>query len=185
MSQATIRTFSGGIIDLLDPQPDTIRVRDIARGLALTCRWNGQIKTFFSVAQHSVLMARMFDDPVLKAYALFHDASEAYIGDIVSPLKPFLTGYRDVEDRLLGAILATFGLQLPLPTEIKVADNRLLASEGIQLKAGGDAGINWISRWDVANSHDPYEIEIDPWSWQQAEAEFLLEHLNLENLRKS
>lgn len=93
-----IETASGRFLDLLKPNPDDIYLSDIASGLSKCCRYAGQIKVFYSVAEHSVLVhdlvrhewkeTRDTDTPsgLLQA-ALFHDAAEAYIGDITSPAK--------------------------------------------------------------------------------------------------
>lgn len=97
-----METFTGQFVDLFDPDPSTINLRDIAHQLALQCRYNGAVKRFYSIAEHSVLVAQlvevvigvehkrgqtpyMYDDIVRGA--LLHDASEAYLSDAVSPLK--------------------------------------------------------------------------------------------------
>lgn len=82
-------TYTGTIIDLMNPDINTIHVEDIAHGLAFNCRWNGATKTYFSVAEHCVMMCDRMPDH-LKATALFHDAEEAYWGDIIKPLKNML-----------------------------------------------------------------------------------------------
>jgi hypothetical protein len=108
---ALIRTFTGLDLDLLDPQPEAIAIEDIAHGLAQTCRFSGQCPRFYSVAEHSVRVSLMV--PARDALeALLHDASEAYLSDLVSPLKALhdLMGYRLIEARLMEAIYWRFGL---------------------------------------------------------------------------
>ncbi len=90
-SPAQSEAWSGAFVDLLNPQPDTIELEDIARGLANTCRYGGQIRRFYSVAEHAVLvhdLVAYLQQPSAQLLgALFHDAPEAYLHDITSPAK--------------------------------------------------------------------------------------------------
>ena len=70
---AWILTFSGRHIDFLHPVPDEIRIGDIARGLSRACRFAGQTRTFYSVAQHSVLASRIVPE-AFALEALLHEA---------------------------------------------------------------------------------------------------------------
>lgn len=79
-------TVSGIVINLYHPDPDTILIKDIAHGLANNCRWNGHTQKFWSVAQHCCMMFDMAPDKDKLTY-LFHDAEEAYWGDMITPLK--------------------------------------------------------------------------------------------------
>jgi hypothetical protein len=78
-------------INLLHPKPSDIRLEDIAYGLAHLPRFNGQTTFVYSVAHHSMLVAklaqRMFGDDATVRAAFLHDAAEAYIGDVISPVK--------------------------------------------------------------------------------------------------
>ena len=79
-------TVSGIVVNLLDPDPDTLLITDIAHGLANNCRWNGHTRHFWSVAQHCCMMYDMAPKGE-KLSHLFHDAEEAYWGDMIKPLK--------------------------------------------------------------------------------------------------
>jgi len=91
-----IHTFSGIAFDLLDPKPEMILVEDIVHSLSLINRFNGAAKFPYSVAQHSLYVAGLLP-PELKLQGLLHDAPEAYVGDMVSPLKKIMTEYKEVE----------------------------------------------------------------------------------------
>jgi 5'-deoxynucleotidase YfbR-like HD superfamily hydrolase len=114
----------------LDPRVEDVDVRDIAHALAHQCRYNGHSACFYSVAEHSVLLADRFSaDRYMARYALLHDAAEAYLGDIIRPLKPFLPGFAEVEQKVERVIFDRFGLVDALPLEVKLADTRILMDE--------------------------------------------------------
>jgi uncharacterized protein len=130
------RMLSGRRLDLLDPSPLDIEISDIAQGLARVARWNGQTAGdhAFSVAQHSLLVERIFgmQQPDATAEqrlaALLHDAPEYVIGDMISPFKSVVGGdYKAVEERLHTAIHIRFSLPPPsrdrLRQQIKRADH--------------------------------------------------------------
>ena len=112
--------LSGRRLDLIDPSPLDIEIADIAHGLARVARWNGQTQgpEIFSVAQHSLLVEAIFGALApgraarpARLAALLHDAPEYVIGDMISPFKAAIGGdYKEVERRLLAAILMRFGL---------------------------------------------------------------------------
>ena len=98
-------TYSGKQFWPLDPQPQDVCVRDIAHHLSLVCRFGGAVRTHYSVAQHSLIVADILP-PRLKLRGLLHDATEAYVGDMVRPLKRFMPDYREVENKVWAAIIA-------------------------------------------------------------------------------
>jgi len=105
---SAIRTYSGLYIDVFDPQPHQICIEDIAHGLAMRCRFGGHTKSFHTVAEHCVFIADMVPQH-LKLQALLHDASEAYIGDMPTPIKRAMPDYLKVEATLMEAIGRKFG----------------------------------------------------------------------------
>jgi uncharacterized protein len=140
------RMLSGRRLDLLDPSPLDIEIEDIAHGLARVARWNGQTKGdhAFSVAQHCVLVVRIFEHINPKAprpdilAALLHDAPEYVVGDMISPFKAALgMDYKAFENRLLAAIHVRFGLAGQISADvtdaIKVADKISAYLEATQL----------------------------------------------------
>ncbi len=138
--------LSGRRLDILDPSPVDVELSDIAHGLARVARWNGQTQGDypFSVAQHSVLVLEIFAamvptaGPREKLYALLHDAPEYLMGDIISPFKAAMGGnYKDVENRLLGAVHLHFALNASAPValqrQIKKADKEAAYHEAVNL----------------------------------------------------
>ena len=123
-----LTTWSGRQIDFVNPSPDDVHIVDIATALSRECRYAGHASHFFSVAQHSVLCSRIVL-PELAIEALLHDAAEAYIKDIPTPLKRQLPDYKEIEARFDWAIRVHFGLpEIPSPA-VKEADNILLVTE--------------------------------------------------------
>jgi hypothetical protein len=121
-------TSQGRYFDLLQPESHNFPVREIAHALSNLCRFTGHTRRFYSVAQHSVLVSYMV--PKKHALqALFHDASEAYLGDVSSPLKALIPDYRMIERRVEHAIAECYGFQNPPPACIKRADLQALHIE--------------------------------------------------------
>ena len=145
-NRAWQRMLSGRRLDILDPSPLDVELTDIAHGLARVARWNGQTQGDypFSVAQHSVLVLEIFSamspetGPRDRLYALLHDAPEYVMGDIISPFKAAMGGnYKDVENRLLGAVHLHFALNAAAPVavqrQIKKADKEAAYHEAVNL----------------------------------------------------
>lgn len=118
---AYVYTASGSMLDLLNPKPLDFRIEDIAHHLAMQPRYAGATKFPYSVAQHSVLVARACP-PEYTLWGLLHDASEAFLCDLVSPIKRHLREYVEVENSIMYAISERFGLTWPEPPEVKACD---------------------------------------------------------------
>lgn len=123
-----VSTFSGNRFYPLRPHIDQVAIEDIAHGLAYQCRFNGQTKTFYSIAQHSLIVASLVPPP-LRLAALLHDAAEAYLGDMVKPLKVLLPEFAALEDKVTAIIAATYGIDFSDYAPIKRADLVALATE--------------------------------------------------------
>lgn len=162
---AWMQTFTGRQFYPLDPRPEDIDVRDIAHALSLICRYGGHTIRFYSVAEHCVLMSQAVA-PEYALAALLHDATEAYVGDMVRPLKHHMSDYCKVEDRVAWAISERFGLHPHMPAEVKDADNRILLDERAALFSGVPAA------WSV-DGMEPLGVPISGLSPQDAEAMYL------------
>jgi len=113
------------------PNPMALKIEDIAHALANLCRFTGHTKEFYSVAQHSVLVAEACPAR-LRLAGLLHDASEAYTGDVATPIKHLLgQRFAMIEAAVQEAICTRFGLDSGVfdDDELVEADRRLLATE--------------------------------------------------------
>jgi 5'-deoxynucleotidase YfbR-like HD superfamily hydrolase len=130
-------------------------VRDIAHALAHLCRFNGHTEHFYSVAQHSLLVARLLP-PELALAGLLHDAQEAYMGDMATPLKQLMPAYRDMECQIEAELAAEFGLHHPMHPLVKEADLTMLATEAYHFFGHAEAGLWESIRYVKIN---PYPIK--------------------------
>lgn len=165
-----MQTFTGRQFWPLDPRPDEIDVLDIAHSLGHQCRYAGHTRRFYSIAEHCILMSLWIQERALALadqapteleaaairvaghvearWALFHDASEAYVVDVPRPLKRYLRDYAAIETGVQIAIAQRFELPgivtaslagdptpraLVLPPIVHEADNRILLDERAQL----------------------------------------------------
>jgi 5'-deoxynucleotidase YfbR-like HD superfamily hydrolase len=132
-----IQTASGKHFNYAHPDLDSIDIYDIAQALSRESRFNGHTGMFYSVAQHSMLASRIVPPEFMKE-ALLHDASEAYMKDLPSPLKALLPDYKIIEARVDAAIRKRFGLPAAMSPAVKRADMILLATERRDLMRQGD-----------------------------------------------
>ena len=181
-ARAWQRMLSGRRLDLLEPSPVDIEIEDIAHGLARVARWNGQTKgdDAFSVAQHSVLVERLFSkfNPGIaskwRLACLLHDAPEYVIGDMISPFKATLSDeYSGVEARLAVAIHIRFGLDGRLPEKVrdavKRADRVAAFLEATQLAGFSERD----ARRHIASPRHVPQVRIRPQRSREAAETFL------------
>jgi hypothetical protein len=159
-----MQTFSGGAVWPTDIQPDDLKIHDIAHALSKLCRYGGHCLRFYSVAEHSCLIADSAK-PEHKLTALLHDASEAFLVDVPRPLKPALLNYKELEDKIMLAIAEKFGVEYPLPREVKELDNRILADEREQNMATPPRP--WVDNGAALG------VRLEFWSPEKAAFEFL------------
>ncbi len=125
-----IETYTGKKVYPLYPNPDMFCAEDIAHALSLQCRYNGHVPQFYSVAQHSVLVSQLVDTHDA-LWGLLHDAAEAYLSDIPSPVKGSgdFEFYRQAEDRILRCMAEWAGLSPWEPFTVCIMDRVVLAAE--------------------------------------------------------
>ncbi|WP_315921587.1 hypothetical protein [Mesorhizobium sp. SP-1A] len=165
-----IQTYCSRQFWALDPRPEDFDIRDIAHALSMICRFNGHCLRFYSVAEHSILMAIHFikkGEYSNALWALLHDGTEAYLCDVPRPIKPYLTGYKEVEDSLMSVIATRFMLDGDImPKAVKDVDYAILFAEAAQNM--GPAPEVWSS------PVEPLNVKLQYWTPEQAERNFLL-----------
>lgn len=180
-----IQTYTGKQVFPTEPDPGVVTIEDIAHSLACQARFAGHTIAPYSVAQHSVIVCELVclnqvaireakDPNGLALVALLHDAAEAYIQDLVRPIKRQVFGqtYRDLEAEWCLAIADALGLGLGmqlanLPACVKVADNVALATEARDL-----FGTKSPAEWGIGQ--EPHQVKIRPFDdWRQAKWTFL------------
>jgi uncharacterized protein len=174
-----IHTFTGKKFRPLAPDPDLIDVRDIARGLSTQGRFGGHTRTYYSVAEHSVRVS-LITPAKDSLWGLLHDASEAYLKDMASPIKyaPGLEFYLEAEARLMAAVAVRFGLPAVEPHSVKRADAILLHTEARDLFPSG-SHVEWLDE-GMAQPR-----RINPLEWRAAEQWFLERFRTLDKRAKA
>ena len=144
-SKPFIHTFTGKNFYFLDPKPEDICIEDIAHSLSNQCRFAGHSKYFMSIAQHSVMVSEFpyLDTQEKQMWGLLHDASEAYLTDIPTPIKNCLPEYKEMEANLQSIIANKFGLYASEPREVTRADKESLINEGFHMLRNTDY---WLSQ---------------------------------------
>jgi hypothetical protein len=184
-----IQTFTGQRFCPAAPDVEHINLEDIAHALSNLSRYCGHSSSFYSVAEHSILVASemvklvsgdegkdvwsLWDTVVPETElqmihsAFLHDAPEAYVGDVTSPLKRLCKGYRIIEKRVELAVQKRFNLKFALDIEeIGKCDIAVFLAEKVQLM--GDE----VAPWGV--SGEPAEVgKLDCWTPHKAKEMFL------------
>ena len=167
-----VSTVSGNRFYPLEPRIDRVAIEDIAHGLAYQCRFNGQTQAFYSVAQHSLVVASLVPTD-LRLAALLHDAAEAYLGDMVKPLKVLLPEFAAIEEKVSAIIAGAFGIDFSDYGPIKRADLIALATEKRDLMPHS------VERWAYLDDIRPLPGTIVPMDPAQGKQAFLLEFTRL------
>ncbi len=182
---------SGAYVNVLDPDPATIHLADVAHKLAQCNRFAGSAEYPYSVAQHAVFVsmrvAQQGAGRPQQLVALHHDDHEAYVGDLVRPVKPLVADWEELTDRLDDAISIAVGLPPRLygwPL-VKPADRFALFVEARNLMPSG--GRTWAGgpreeAWDLADV--PGRIVTPPYwlgelPWRAARDLYILRHKEL------
>ena len=161
-----LQTYKGVQFWPMDARPEEVDIGDIAHALAHQCRFGGHTNSFYSVAQHSVIVSNNVPNH-LAVQGLLHDATEAYIVDVPTPIKKYLTNYKEIEHGLAKVIGRRFGVELAdLSKEVKSADARALWTEKRDLRGPTPAA------WGVPRRNPFFEL-IQPLPPGAAEVLFL------------
>lgn len=165
-----MQTYTGKKFNYRSPAPEMVDIYDIARALSMQCRFNGHVAEFFSVAQHSVFVELHLThlSANLRLQGLLHDAVEAYLGDIVSPLKWFLPVLAEAESRIWCTICEKFNLEVRLHPDVRKADKLMLMREVMELLP-----INMVHEWNEKGPPSNLIKKIIPLDPMHAEKLFL------------
>jgi len=190
-----MQTFTGRKIDLLAPKPEDVDIEDIAHALSMICRFNGHCRDFYSVAEHSLLVELLcgadlafrprslegspprYDDAKNRLCCLLHDAAEAYLGDICTPVKRAIvhlgngSPLDDLEDRWLRAIGQRFDLGSSLASTneiVKESDDKALVIEVVALFS--PVLVDW---WTSRELPCPGDVTIQCWPPAEARRRFV------------
>ena len=161
-----ILTHSGRHPDFMDPRPSEIEIGNIAVALSRECRFSGQTRESYSVAQHSVRTSRIVPE-AFALEALLHDATEAYLRDLSRTLKHLVPEYVRIERRLDRVIRRKFGLPEDMSGAVHRADRVLLATEKRDLMPEDSCD------WPILEWVEPLPDRIDYCSSVRARTMFL------------
>lgn len=142
-SVSAIRTLSGKWVDILNLDPESICIEDIAHALSMMPRFGGHLNHFYSVAQHSYHCSYKVTTGHELA-ALLHDASEFVMMDMPRPIKNQLLNYKELENNLMAVIAKKYGFQFPFDEQIKRADDIMLYKEWNHFIVGQITDKNFI-----------------------------------------
>lgn len=155
-TESWIRTYTGGKVYFFDPEKSEIEFEDISHSLSLLCRFNGATKWFYSVANHSCIVAENIyketGDKNLAYCGLMHDAQEAFVSDIPSPFKKQFPEFVEAEKRFEVWLSGRFNYT-PFLKIVKKHDIKALATEMRDLMRVADYS---------SLSETPYEEKIAP-----------------------
>ena len=169
-----MQTYTGRPFYPLEPLMDDVDIESIAHSLSMLCRYNGHCLRFYSVAEHCVHLSYTVD-PEHARWALMHDAVEAYVGDMVRPVKNDMPEFRSIEDNLEAVLAGKFGLGWPMPAQVKEHDTRIVVDEREQNMAPSSLP------WSLLEGYAPLGVTLQCWSPERAEAEYLSRYRQLFN----
>lgn len=166
-----IQTYTGKQFYPLDPDYRVICIEDIAHSLSMKCRYGGHCLRFYSVAEHSVHISRAVSAEHA-LWGLLHDAAEAYLADIPSPVKHLIPGWKEIENKVQIEICKKFDLDFVEPPEVKLADKRIISNERDALMLIDEGKIR---AWTGTAIQEPLPgVGIQAWSPLVSECKFLM-----------
>jgi len=184
-------TYTGKMFSPFDPQSDDVDIKDIAHSLSMTCRFRGHIKQFYSVAMHSCMVSDKVSkgysiiNPYLSIWGLLHDAAEAYLADIPSPIKDrfaiklhslnnyniYHISFKEAEERILKAIAIRYNLLWPIPIRFKKRIKKIDAL--VTLAEAYNLGFIWPGMPEISNAVRCWETDLSRSNPKDDESLFL------------
>lgn len=169
-ARTDIITYRGHYFSFENVEDNAVSILDIAHGLSNVCRFAGQSPRFYSVAQHSVLVMRILaqhhsvTDRRMLLEGLMHDATEAFMGDMPTPLKRIMPAYMTLETRVHRHIMTKLGVNLEISPIVKLADAQALGLEKRDIMRNTDPwkalmGISVPKTMLIGMAYSPAEAE--------------------------
>lgn len=180
-----VTTATGKAFYPFDPRAEEVEIQHIAASLSTRARFTGSTRQFYSVAQHSALVADYMERPH-RLWGLLHDAAEAYLPDVVSQMKPrtyledldgSLVKFKTIEKRIMRAVCQHFGLPEEEPAGLKKVDVSVLLAEARDMLPTREVG--W---WPDG---DPIQEFVYPLGPRASKILFLSRYYEILNERKS
>ena len=179
------QTASGNAFFLLQPDHHEVSINDLATSLSNQCRYNGHVLEFYSVAQHATLMSLWMEEdgyPLETCFAaLHHDSAEAYTGDIIAQVKWAIPEFKQLEDRVEGAVNQALGIKWTdeVHKSVKEYDFIALATEVRDVLASNKTNYSW------GDLPKPRLAKIHPIDPEGAREFFISRHRSLEQRRNA
>ena len=170
--ESFLQTFTGKMISVQRPDPAMIDLRDIVASLSKQCRFNGHCSRFYSVGEHTVngvnLVRRHFPDNInlIKSWFI-HDFTEAYVGDVIRPVKRHLPEFKTIEEGFHKATNKAFGVENYDHEGVMTIDNWMVMWEKRDLLP---SNIVWPGMPDIdflnletLPEYSPWNVEAELW----------------------
>lgn len=177
MCVAILTTRTGLELDVTRPGRGSFRLADMGWALSRVPRFGGHARWHYSVAEHAVRVSRRLPDE-LRLWGLLHDGAEAYLGDLVWPVKQLFPEYIALEDVWLQALAEWAELPWPMPIAVDSADLALRDREWnvvmvprdpwTDAPRGGDGPAGLIVPAPDPDWEDPPDLR--EWCWQPVDA---------------
>lgn len=174
LANATLMDSKGNFIKPFNHlKCNTLDLEVVALALSRIMRFFGQ--TELSVAQHSVNMARVFiyqGKTELAKQALLHEVSEAFMGDLASPLKRAFPMFKEIEETLIKKTFKCYGLNYPMDREVYMLDKQIVLNEAIVHMPNAEF---WLSQGSCVDSQllKDSSVDLEAWDSQKAYDEFI------------
>lgn len=165
LQNAVLMDKKGNFFKPFDPKCTNIDLEVVALALSRVKRFFGQ--TNYSVAQHSVLLANYFiekGEMENAKQALLHEVGEAFMGDLVSPIKKAFPLFKLIEESIIEKVFKCYGISYPISLEVDKADKRLMIDEAYALLPNKE---HWLSM------NSPLGVDIEVWSEEESYDEFM------------
>lgn len=166
---------SGRDVDPCDVQVADIDINDVAHHLSNICRFTGAVHSFYSVAQHSCVVAvilAIHNLPRRIQFAgIMHDTPEYLLNDCGTPLKKRLPEYRYYEDKAWPLFVERFQISDSYLTQrfVKAADEIAYRLEARILQGRFDAATELKSELlDVTLLEDFKILPMVPYAAREA-----------------